>query len=424
MPQSGQFQTPAKPERVPGFPENFQYIVFDGFKGLNTKPTRPAIEDQQMYYCDNWMPLGENNLRTMWDHGAILFTVVGITTWNPNDKLNIVLSNGNLTAAGETLNQIGVVRATTAKKTSKHYYEAVHQVASLGSGGIGIASPSAILTNYVGADNQGWGYFPNGQVYNNGTVVATLQSYALNSVIGIAVDCDNKSLWFRVDTGPWNNSITADPVTNVSGINISTISTFFPICSAAVFSSGLSSPITTTWSSSDQSNVVLFAGATIALMNGGSGGVRAITAHSGGTYYMEYTFRTAGAGDVAGVAGSNATFSLLPVGGCTVQASAGQIWLNGTQLSGLGAFNGTTDVLGMAVDATNSRIWFRKNSGNWNGSVTASPASGIGGIAISILSGAVYPVFGSGNNGGRIYANFSTGPSYPTPVGFTAGWLA
>ena len=68
------FQTPARPPEIPGFPENFQLLIFDGFKGLNTKPTRPGIEDQEMAWCDNWMPLGEGNLRTLYDMGGILFT--------------------------------------------------------------------------------------------------------------------------------------------------------------------------------------------------------------------------------------------------------------------------------------------------------------------------------------------------------------
>ena len=43
---------PASPPNSPGFPNNPLPKVFDGFSGLNTHATRPAIEDQEMFICD------------------------------------------------------------------------------------------------------------------------------------------------------------------------------------------------------------------------------------------------------------------------------------------------------------------------------------------------------------------------------------
>jgi hypothetical protein len=57
---------PASPPQTPGFPANPQPITWDGFDTLNTKPSRPAIGDQEMYICNGWMPLGKSNLRTLW----------------------------------------------------------------------------------------------------------------------------------------------------------------------------------------------------------------------------------------------------------------------------------------------------------------------------------------------------------------------
>ena len=68
-----QLQTPGKPPGGRNYPKSFQPIVFDGFKGLNTKPTRPGIGDQEMFWCDNWMPLGEKNLRTLYDVGTQIY---------------------------------------------------------------------------------------------------------------------------------------------------------------------------------------------------------------------------------------------------------------------------------------------------------------------------------------------------------------
>ena len=56
---------PAAGNNAPNFPGNPLFTVFDSFEGLNIKPTRPAIQDQQMYWCDNLVPLGKNNLQAI-----------------------------------------------------------------------------------------------------------------------------------------------------------------------------------------------------------------------------------------------------------------------------------------------------------------------------------------------------------------------
>ena len=65
---------PSRPQSVSGFPQNEMQILFDGFETLNTKPTRPSLKDEEMFICDNFMPLGKNNLRTLYDVGAAIYT--------------------------------------------------------------------------------------------------------------------------------------------------------------------------------------------------------------------------------------------------------------------------------------------------------------------------------------------------------------
>lgn len=67
-------QLPASPPQTPGFPNNPQPIVWDGFSSLNTHATRPAIDDQEMFICDGWMPLGKSNLRTLYGVGPVFYT--------------------------------------------------------------------------------------------------------------------------------------------------------------------------------------------------------------------------------------------------------------------------------------------------------------------------------------------------------------
>ena len=98
---------------------------------------------------------------------------------------------------------------------------------------------------------------------------------------------------------------------------------------------------------------------------------------------------------------------------------------NATNLnSGVALPAGT--VVGIAVDFTNHLIWFRMApSGNWNGSGTANPATGVGGITFS--TGAMVPFVTFGGSGGAagnvITANFGASSFTGTvPSGFYSGW--
>lgn len=46
-------------------PDGPASLTFDTFAGINTDASRPGIQDEQMYWCDGFMPLGVNNLRTL-----------------------------------------------------------------------------------------------------------------------------------------------------------------------------------------------------------------------------------------------------------------------------------------------------------------------------------------------------------------------
>ncbi len=68
------YSSVASPPQTPGLPQNPLPIVYNGFTGLNTKASQQGIEDQQMYVCDGFMPLGPNNLRCLYDLGTAIFT--------------------------------------------------------------------------------------------------------------------------------------------------------------------------------------------------------------------------------------------------------------------------------------------------------------------------------------------------------------
>ncbi len=71
---------PGTPAPISGFTNNPNPLKFETFSGVNTKATRPAIKDDEMFWCDGFMPLGPSNLRTLWDVATPLYSAVGALT--------------------------------------------------------------------------------------------------------------------------------------------------------------------------------------------------------------------------------------------------------------------------------------------------------------------------------------------------------
>ena len=86
-----------------GFPPTFQAFILEQFKGLNTKARRPSIEDQECYWLENIMPIGQGNARAMYGVGDTLYTVpvnrtiVYMKAYNigSTDYMGVFLDNGS-----------------------------------------------------------------------------------------------------------------------------------------------------------------------------------------------------------------------------------------------------------------------------------------------------------------------------------------
>lgn len=164
-----------------------------------------------------------------------------------------------------------------------------------------------------------------------------------------------------------------------------------------------------------------------------------------GKYYFEVTLTNfaAGAGVGVGVGNTSATYA-----GMSVQATNGAMCYmvghtgSGTIFTSAGGNTGlsigartTGNVIGVALDLTNSRVWFRAGAaGNWNGIAGNNPSAppGTGG-GVAVVAGTIVPfvTFGSGLTGqagvaGNVFtANFGDSAFVGTvPSGFTAGFPA
>ena len=84
------------------------------------------------------------------------------------------------------------------------------------------------------------------------------------------------------------------------------------------------------------------------------------------------------------------------------------------------------NVIGMAVDLTARLIWFRvAPAGNWNTNASYNPATGIGGVDISAIAGALFPLYSPYTLNDAMTANSGASAfSGAVPAGFTAGWPA
>lgn len=54
-----------------------ELFIFDKFGTLNTRANRPMIKDEEFSWIENFMPLGDGNLRTLPGEGATLYTTTG-----------------------------------------------------------------------------------------------------------------------------------------------------------------------------------------------------------------------------------------------------------------------------------------------------------------------------------------------------------
>lgn len=150
-------------------------------------------------------------------------------------------------------------------------------------------------------------------------------------------------------------------------------------------------------------------------------GTRATQFNSVGKWYYEFQYDTITSGADLGIATSAASLGTYPGAGATSYGFSPNT--GNKNNAGVGAAYGashtTSDVVSVAYDLDNGKIWWAKN-GVWQAS--GDPAAGTN-AAYTGLAGAFAPMLGidpgGGGNGG--YANFGQRPfAYTPPAGFKA----
>lgn len=146
------------------------------------------------------------------------------TTWNPSAKSTFTaLSNGNLTATytGATSNAAGALATNAATAGSLKYWEVTVDVVSPSMSAAGAVPGSYDPTNFPAGD---FIFYDRGSaVFLNGSIIATYPTYTTGDIIRVALrtDLSPRRIWFSKNGGIWNNNGSADPVSNVGGIDLS-----------------------------------------------------------------------------------------------------------------------------------------------------------------------------------------------------------
>jgi hypothetical protein len=130
------------------------------------------------------------------------------------------LANGNLNFSTSSGPNYSICRATIGVSSGKWYWEILVN-SSATANMVGVANSSATLSQYLGQNANGWGYYSDGQKYNNGSGSNYGASFTTNDIIGVALDMAAGTLVFYK-----NNSSQGTAFSGLSG-------TLFPAVSDA-----------------------------------------------------------------------------------------------------------------------------------------------------------------------------------------------
>jgi hypothetical protein len=361
---------------------------------------------------------------------------------------NVTLSNGNLTATHNTTTANSGARSAALLSSGKYYFEVTKTQGGNGDC-LGVLTSGGTYTNFVTDGTNCAALYMTGSIYSNGgSAFLSTGSISNGQTVGVAVDLDNDKVWFQRFDG-WNGlGISSEnPATNTGGASLSSFSgtTLAPAIGfastttgnytanfgASTFIGHAPDGFTAGWSPTSASfdgtatNATLSNGNLTAVHSNTTpnSGVRSTALLNSGKYYFEIRITAIGSGDAIGILTSGGTYTNLVTDGtnCGAIYPTGSIWTNnassGKSLPALAA----GDVLGIAVDLDNEKIWFRKIF--WNGSTSHNPATGSGGASISNFSGTTLAPaigFGTGTIGDNMTANFgATSYVMGAPSGFS-----
>jgi hypothetical protein len=390
---------------------------------------------------------------------------------------NTTLSDGNLGIAPSSGVFVVAVASTAYKKSGKYYFECVRTDAGANGELMGVIAQGYDfnrVTNAAGEVGHCIGITAGGGMIGRGSPSwAALTAFAEGERVSLAVDLDNWRFWARKQGGNWNNNASANPATNVGGMDISYLNSTV-LAPFGMFHQN-SFTFTAKWNYNFGQAAFTYA-VPAGFMPGWPTGNHTATGHptyahltyidapttagwiepggqlfakpgsatvtvrpdlsqfrNTGQYYVEFEWASAptsgadGPGFMCHDALPGDVSYILSSAGAAV-AKNGAIWSNDVDTGLTIGARAAGDIIGAAIDFTNKKVWFRvAPSGNWNGQAIGSqnPASNIGGASISLYAAkAMGPIISSYSYPGPInLLNLGERTfSGAVPAGFTSGW--
>ena len=140
-----------------------------------------------------------------------------------NKGSNITLSNGNLTYV--TTDTWESAPSTLAVSSGKWYAEFKWEASSTGAQYMmaGVAQPSTAyfwINNYPGYTGTGYAYGWDGDKRNNASTSSYGSAWGATNVIGVALDMDNKKLYFHKDGVYQNSGVPTSGSTGTGAISV------------------------------------------------------------------------------------------------------------------------------------------------------------------------------------------------------------
>lgn len=154
--------------------------------------------------------------------------------WNSADKgATISLSNGDKTATHTGTAGDDGVRGTVSRTTGKWYFETANVFGASADNSVGIARATPTFAQIAANAANACVTFRSGSIFLNTANTGALSGADMTGshTIDVAVDLDNKRIWFRGNGSNWNNNVANNPATNTGGIDITSITgaALFPV---------------------------------------------------------------------------------------------------------------------------------------------------------------------------------------------------
>lgn len=222
----------------PDFPT---HLYWNGNEGGVIPNDPPALVGGATIPAGTMIPSAVFNENGIGDAMTFNFGASSAVTFDPATALHASLSGGNLVATGiAPANGHANVFISEGHTTGKYYFEITWATMGgfLNGGEIGIATTTATNFDIIShaADTvqltQG-NFFDGAPIWSGGVETGfrlggtgLLGPYlAAGFVIGIAVDLDNRTAWFKVASPSflgnfWNGVSTANPATNTGGVSV------------------------------------------------------------------------------------------------------------------------------------------------------------------------------------------------------------